>query len=360
MTAAALRNLALAATFCAVGVPLAGAPAARAGAGDDAHVVVIDQSVNSGQTGIAAPPCGLAERAVGGGVGFIESQSNWVVSSGPTNQGGNRDVSTGDIPRGWYAAVYNGTGSTINYHFYAICSPSSDVTIETRSILLDSADPGPVASFGENAVPCVAGQVAVGGGVSRVSQPTSSTRVEQGGFLNAGGTTAGTQSGDTPRYWYAAVRNFGTGSAEEYKLAALCSSTSTAKLQVASLYLNTTEVQKNLQCPDGARALSGGAVSPDSNQTFFMNSGPADALGPGPAFGAVPTGWFSFLSYFGSTAAGNTIKFTVVCEAPTPPRATSAGPGATGQRAAALKKCKKKQSRKTRKRCRRKANRLPL
>jgi hypothetical protein len=32
----------------------------------------------------------------------------------------------------------------------------------------------------------------------------------------------------------------------------------------------------------------------------------------------------------------------------------------TGQRAAALKKCKKKRSKKARKRCRRKANRLPV
>jgi hypothetical protein len=48
-----------------------------------------------------------------------------------------------------------------------------------------------------------------------------------------------------------------------------------------------------------------------------------------------------------------------MCEAesqPTPPAA--AGP--TGQRAAALKKCKKKHSRKARKKCRKKAALLPV
>jgi hypothetical protein len=43
--------------------------------------------------------------------------------------------------------------------------------------------------------------------------------------------------------------------------------------------------------------------------------------------------------------------------APTPPAAT---PGPTGQRAAALKKCKKKKSKQARKKCKKKANKLPV
>jgi hypothetical protein len=43
-----------------------------------------------------------------------------------------------------------------------------------------------------------------------------------------------------------------------------------------------------------------------------------------------------------------------------PPGSSASGPGATGQRAAALQKCKKKHSHRARKRCRRRANRLPL
>jgi hypothetical protein len=39
---------------------------------------------------------------------------------------------------------------------------------------------------------------------------------------------------------------------------------------------------------------------------------------------------------------------------------SAAAPGPTGQRAAALKKCKRSHSKKKRKKCRNKANRLPV
>ena len=45
---------------------------------------------------------------------------------------------------------------------------------------------------------------------------------------------------------------------------------------------------------------------------------------------------------------------------PPPPPAAGGSPTATGQRAAALKKCKKKKSKKARKKCKRKANKLPV
>lgn len=43
-----------------------------------------------------------------------------------------------------------------------------------------------------------------------------------------------------------------------------------------------------------------------------------------------------------------------------PPGSSASGPGATGQRAAALHRCKKRHSHRARKRCRRRANRLPV
>jgi hypothetical protein len=366
-----LRRLVLLAIglgICAAGASFAGAPVARAAAGDDAHVVVIDESVPTGQVGVAAPPCGFAERAVGGGAGFIESQNNWLVSSGPTNQGGHRDAIDGDIPRGWYGAIYNATGSTNNYHFYAICSPSSDVTVQAEDIPLSAAQPGPVAAFNDGAAMCPSGQVAVGGGTSVITDPlappSSLDRVEQSGPLDETGQTANTMTGDPARYWYAAVRNFNTGSAQTYRVSALCSPTSTATLQVTEQYLHSTEPQLTVQCPAGERALSGGAVSPQSNQTFFENSGPADPDGPGVTFGGVSTGWYSLIYNFGATTGPDTIKFSAICEAPTPPAPPGPTPAnvsaVSGQRAAALKKCKKKRSKKARRKCRRKALQLPI
>jgi hypothetical protein len=60
----------------------------------------------------------------------------------------------------------------------------------------------------------------------------------------------------------------------------------------------------------------------------------------------------------GTTSASLTGTATAPPPPPPPPPAASTGP--TGQRAAALKKCKKKKSKQARKKCKKKANRLPV
>jgi hypothetical protein len=353
-------KLITAAVAVSISLMLTASPAAAA-SGDDARTVVIDQTVNPGQMAIASVPCDFNERAVGGGAGFIASNLTWLVSNGPTNQGGHRDVGDGDIPRGWYSAVYNGNATAASFHHYAICSASSDATIQSAAIALPAAQPGPVAAFAENFAGCPAGQVATGGGTSAIEEPTSLDRIEQSGPLDDTGLTTNTETGDTAHYWYAGVRNFDTASARSYTVSAICSATSTAELQVASVPL-AAETAPPLVCPTGSRALSGGAVSPDTNQTFMAASGPGTELGAGGlSIGDTATAWYS-RTYSFAGAGTNTIKFSAICEAPTPPAPpTPAGAtGPTGQRAAALKRCKKKRSKKARRKCRRKAARLPL
>jgi hypothetical protein len=97
-------------------------------------------------------------------------------------------------------------------------------------------------------------------------------------------------------------------------------------------------------------------VSLTNNRQFIEFSYPVPAAGPDPfETGNPPVGWATEVYNFsGSTATEN---FTLICEPPTPPPPS---PGVTGQRAAALKKCKKKHSRKARKKCKKKARRLPV
>jgi hypothetical protein len=64
------------------------------------------------------------------------------------------------------------------------------------------------------------------------------------------------------------------------------------------------------------------------------------------------------LNIIGTPGGTTSATLTGTATSPPPPPATNTGP--TGQRAAALKKCKKKRSKQVRKKCKKKANRLPV
>jgi hypothetical protein len=90
---------------------------------------------------------------------------------------------------------------------------------------------------------------------------------------------------------------------------------------------------------------AGGAPGTDTSG-FFVERFAPDANGAYP--------WDNV-----STAPGSTIaQFRLTPPAPGPPAAQPAGP--TGQRAAALKKCAKKRSHTAKKKCKKKARRLPV
>ncbi len=119
------------------------------------------------------------------------------------------------------------------------------------------------------------------------------------------------------------------------------------------------------------------ASDPDPDPlTFFMLNGPPGAtLDPSTGvFSWTPS--VSQIGVFGSvefgaddgtfqSSSGITITVAQPPPPPPPPSSTPVVAGPTGQRAAALKKCKRKKgttrsSRKARKKCRKKANRLPV
>jgi hypothetical protein len=85
--------------------------------------------------------------------------------------------------------------------------------------------------------------------------------------------------------------------------------------------------------PDPTSYAGGGA--------FFAGSSP-------------PTSWSTV------TGVDQAFKTYVAPPVVSPPTPTTSAPGRTGQRAAALKKCKRKRNKQARSRCKKKANRLPV
>jgi hypothetical protein len=123
---------------------------------------------------------------------------------------------------------------------------------------------------------------------------------------------------------------------------------------MASNYLGAPATE-----PDDLSAGGAGPSPPYNNRLSFFN-------------GSSPNGTWSLFAFsdtsadfidIGAWALTLQIEPTPPPPPPPPPAAAAASPiavpQATGQRAAALKKCKKKRTRKARKRCKRKAQQLP-
>jgi CSLREA domain-containing protein len=119
---------------------------------------------------------------------------------------------------------------------------------------------------------------------------------------------------------------------------------------------------------DGVDQIFGGPGA----DTILSQDGLADTInctGGGPDSGTVDTSPAE--TYVGCDADGDgVVDFLDACPTQagtgdgcpvsTPPPPSSGSSGPTGQRAAALKKCKKKKSAKARKKCKKKANKLPV
>lgn len=357
---ARLRNLVIAACFCAAGASIVGAPAAWAGAGDDARVVAVTHTVAFGATDSAAIRCDPGERAVGGGVGFTHS---YLVASTPLDEHGSFDYTEdGDIPRYWYSEVFNYTGSQQTNTFYAICSASSDATIQVGAFTVGPAFSNSQPQYGSATVACPSGQRALSGGLNyRDPRPAGSLYLVGSGPENETQTISNTENGDAPRFWAAEAENADTASGETFSTSAVCSPTSQATVRVWTQILLSG---RGLACPSGSRATGGGMLSPDSSQVGVFYSAPTDGtLGPNTLVtGEAPVGWLSEGFYTGINSANG--MYSAVCDPATPPPSggTSPPPEASpsGKRAAALAKCKKKGSKKARKRCRKRAKRLPV
>jgi hypothetical protein len=360
VTEVPLKRLAPSA-IAGLGALLVTASVAHAGAGDDARIVYATKLINSGAMDGVAIQCPPGERAIGGG----SYSSTWLAASGPIGPngqvGGDAD---GDVPVYWFTSAYNLTGQSREYRFHAICSASSDATVQVADVHLASPPNALNPTRGDAAVECPSGQRAIGGGVTYgVPTVPGGARIDASGPLDETGTTGTTVTGDVARYWYAEASNFDPApGGQNYFIYAVCSPTSQATLKTI-VHGTNDNIDKSVVCPAGSRATGGGAVPVLDIVTLLSDSSPADASGlPFSLFtGDVPRGWYAFADNEDITNAP--ISHSVVCDPPTavtpaePPSATPST--ATGRRAAALKKCKAKRSKKARKKCRRKARKLP-
>jgi hypothetical protein len=183
----------------------------------DAKIVAKSFQVAASQTGEAYAKCPGNKRALGGGV--VESgppDNLFVHASGPLNAGGTTaGTKTGDVAKQWYAAVRNNSGGPVDFKVFAICSAKTKATIVAKSFQV-----GGNKQTGEAYAKCPGNKRALGGGVVE-SGPPDNLWVDASGPLNAGGTTAGTKTGDVAKQWYAAVNN-DTNVTVDFKVFAIC------------------------------------------------------------------------------------------------------------------------------------------
>ena len=131
-----------AAIVVAIGVAL-GASTAVAATPTRATIEATEFTVEDQGLGQAFAVCPDTKRALGGGV--VQSGSAqylFVNASGPLdNTGVTLETKDGDKAKQWYAAVENYSGAEREFKVFAICSVTSDATIEATTCSVGPADP---------------------------------------------------------------------------------------------------------------------------------------------------------------------------------------------------------------------------
>ena len=319
----------------AAGVAAGSLGAARsAGPGDDATVAAKEFSVVLYSIGDAVATCSAGERVLGGGIGQTGPTSpifGRVQESGPVDEtGATVRTDSGDVPRSWYASVYN-YASQRNYRVFAICSASSDATVVAKVFTV------PHEKAGDAVASCPSGRRVLGGGVGQ-SGPTSPAFgwIQQSGPLSDAGSTAGADSGDVARSWYASVYN--SGSQRNYRVFAICSARSDATIQAKVFSVEPGTVRDEIvACPAGQRLVGGGVGQTGPTNSKFglvQQSGP---LGPSGATATTKTGeigryWYASVFNF-EQGARRDYKVFAICARPDPTttttQATTTGTGTT-------------------------------
>lgn len=290
MTTRRARDLGKAWAALAVGVIVAafvaaiagvalGAGEAQAATPTRATVEATQFTVQNRQTGEAFAVCPGKKRAVGGG----------VVQSGPASPGmavrasGPLDATRttaktndGDIAKVWYAAVYNYSGTERTFRVFALCSGTSKATIEATPITAVK----PSLTDEQYAV-CPGNKRALGGGVVQSGPADRAIYVKASGPLDSTGVTANTITGDIAKQWYAAVANYFPNGPVDFKVFAICSGDSSARIK-ATPFLAEPERwgERFAKCASTKRALGGGVVQSGPDEDLFvMASGPLDSTG---------------------------------------------------------------------------------
>ncbi len=201
----------------------------------DATVEAEPLTVPAGVAGDGLATCPAGTRVVGGGVlapGTSGRHEHSVQATSPVDDTGSPlFTGEGDVAVSWRASVANHTPSAQTYTVYALCSPTSDATVAENQF---SADTGAVA---DGAATCPAGQRALGGGITPLNTDHQYLNTVQASApVDTSLSIAGTETGDIPKAWYAAVANRqgGTGGTP-YRTLALCGTLADATVAAAPL-----------------------------------------------------------------------------------------------------------------------------
>ena len=192
----------------------------------------------------------------------------------------------------------------------ALARGSSDAVIEATEFSVDS-------TFGfesdDESARCPGGERALGGGVVQSGFPEGA--VASSGPLDGSGRPARTHDGDKAKQWYASAVNYSSG-VMDFKVFAICSGDSTARLALESFRTDSNEPGHAIaKCPSGKRALGGGVISPRAPQSpddhAVIASGPLAATGGFSAIddGDKATRWYG--AAFNNNAGVNHSRFRV-------------------------------------------------
>ncbi len=274
------------------------AATAQAATATDATIVAKTLKVapssasGSGTLGEGYAVCPKGKRAVGGGV--VQSGSAGVDdlslnASGPLdNTRVTLNTNDGDKAKMWYGAVTNYDSTQRTWKVFAICSGTSNATIEAAPLTVQSNQTGDASAV------CPAGRRALGGGVVQSGSATG-INVSMSGPLDNTGVTSNTTTGDIAKRWYAAVH--ASGGERELKVFAICAGDSTATIKATPLSVSDgTHGEQFAECPGTKRALGGGMVqSGPANFMSLLASGPLDKEGTtlGTRDGDIPKQWYA-------------------------------------------------------------------
>ena len=300
-----LATITLALTFGLVG-------GAHAAAGDDARLVYVETpNVGTGTIATAAVPCATGEAALGGGIRPFNGGSMWMQESGPQAANG-AVLATGERPGRWFSSLYNNSGQGRAFATYAVCSASSDATVQTTTLGVSASPDG--AKQGTGTMSCPTGQRAIGGGI------LGAGRLEASGPVDETFQSSNTVTGDIPRGWFVSMV---TDSAipPTYRMYALCSSTSTATVAIDDETLQPGEVDNiGVGCPSTQRLLSGGVIG-TIPRGEIVSSGAAQNNGliyASQETNNAPTTGFGWRAQVFNIGPAADYKVAAVCEAPTP------------------------------------------
>jgi hypothetical protein len=288
---------------------------AFAGTAGDGTIWATTFTAGRGLTGAYAR-CPADMRVVGGGVLNTGGHGVAIGASGPLDSTvsppinpTNAATSTtdGDMATQWYAGVANASTDPAYEKAFALCSTSSDATVQVTHFAIAGR------STGVKSVSCPTGQRAVGGGVIEYSWPDN--RILASGPLDSSGVITNTTDGDVATQWYSAVHNLPNHTVD-FKAFAVCSRDSLATIEATPLWVRATATgHATTTCPSGRRALGGGIIQKGPARFLrVLDNGPQDASGVAAngSDGAIAQKWYTAIE--NKNTQGVNFKVLAVCE----------------------------------------------